>query len=88
MNKMEYYGLYNVTSLSQAKDMNDCNYTVQGRWEGWKGGTLVEMTDGSIWKQAEYSYEYSYAYYPNAIITDGKMLVDGMSSPVRVRRLR
>ena len=88
MNKMEYRGLYNVTPFNQTKSMNHYKYTVQGSWEGWKGDTLVEMTDDSIWKQDEYLYEYRYAYRPNATIIGGKMLVDGMSSPVRVRRLR
>lgn len=63
-------------------------YTVNGAWEGWKGETLVEMTDGSIWKQGEYYYEYRYAYRPQARVVDGKMMVDGMSRAVRVRRLR
>ena len=64
------------------------NYTVNGAWEGWKGETLVEMTDGSIWKQAEYRYEYRYAYRPRATIAGDKMMVDGMSTAVRVRRLK
>lgn len=63
-------------------------YTVNGAWEGWKGETLVEMTDGSIWKQVEYHYEYRYAYRPHAEVTGDKMLVAGMSRAVRVRRLR
>lgn len=64
------------------------NYTVNDAWEGWKGETLVEMTDGSIWKQAEYHYEYRYSYRPKAEVTGDKMLVAGMSRAVRVRRLR
>jgi hypothetical protein len=63
-------------------------YTVNGTWEGWSGETLVEMTDGSIWRQAEYHYEYHYAYRPQAEITADKMLVAGMSRAVQVRRLK
>lgn len=63
-------------------------YTVNGAWEGWKGETLIEMTDGSIWKQAEYNYEYHYAYRPSAEVVGDKMLVDGMSTAVRVHRLK
>ncbi len=62
-------------------------YTVSGSWEGWQGETLVEMTDGSIWKQAEYHYEYRYAYRPRAEVNGDKMLVDGMRRAVRVRRV-
>lgn len=62
--------------------------TVKGAWKGWDGKTIVEMTDGSIWKQAEYHYEYHYAYRPDASVTsDGLMLVGGMSRAVRVRRV-
>jgi hypothetical protein len=62
--------------------------TVKGAWKGWDGKTFVEMTDGSKWKQAEYHYEYHYAYRPEATVTsDGLMLVDGMSRAVRVRRV-
>ncbi|HBX82659.1 MAG TPA: hypothetical protein DEG88_01730 [Propionibacteriaceae bacterium] len=63
-------------------------YTVNGAWRGWQGDTLVEMTDGSIWKQIEYRYEYRYAYRPGAAVVEGKMLVEGMSAAVRVQRLR
>lgn len=62
-------------------------YTVNGSWEGWKGETLIEMTDGSIWKQDEYFYEYYYAYRPSVTINNNMMKVDGMSRAIRVRRL-
>lgn len=54
----------------------------------WKGDTIVEMTDGSIWKQDEYRYEYRYAYRPKAAVVGNRMLVAGMRNAVRVRRLR
>ena len=53
-----------------------------------EGNTIVEMTDGSVWKQAEYHYEYHYAYRPQAAVLGDKMLVEGMTSSVRVRRLK
>lgn len=61
--------------------------TVDGSWSGWSGDTVVQMTDGSVWKQAEYHYEYHYAYRPTATIFNGKLQVDGMSKAVNVRRL-
>lgn len=60
---------------------------IDGTWEGWKGDTIVQLTDGSVWKQEEYRYEYRYAYRPRVTITSGKMLVDGMSRAVGVRRI-
>jgi len=61
--------------------------TIDGSWHGWNGNTIVQMTDGSIWRQDENHYEYNYAYRPTATITNGRMLVNGMSKVVRVRRL-
>ncbi len=61
--------------------------TIDGSWTGWSGDTIVQMTDGSIWRQDEYHYEYCYAYRPTAIINNGRMQVNGMSRAVRVRRL-
>jgi hypothetical protein len=60
---------------------------VDGTWEGWDGDTIVRLTDGSIWRQVEYRYEYRYAYRPKVTIASGAMIVEGMSRPVRVRRI-
>jgi hypothetical protein len=60
---------------------------VNGSWNGWSGDTIVELTDGSVWKQVEYRYEYRYSYRPKVEISSNKMLVAGMSRAVRVRRL-
>jgi len=38
-------------------------------------------------EQAEYHYEYRYAYRPEVTIARGKMQVAGMNRAVRVRRL-
>ncbi|OFJ50898.1 hypothetical protein [Mycolicibacterium grossiae] len=64
-------------------------YTLEGAWTGWDGNTIVEMTDGSKWKQEEYHYEYRYAYRPKAHFNtrDNKLMVEGMRRAVRVRRL-
>lgn len=63
------------------------NLVVEGSWEGWDGDTIVELSDGTIWQQDEYLYEYQYAYRPSVSIANGRMTVDGMSRPVRVREL-
>lgn len=59
---------------------------VAGAWNGWKGKTVVKLTDGSIWVQAEYHYEYRYAHMPKATLVDGKLQVEGMTKPIQVRR--
>lgn len=61
---------------------------VKGAWKGWSGQTVVELTDGSVWKQVEYHYEYHYAYRPEVTLQADKMLVTGMNRPIRVRRVR
>ncbi|WP_194396231.1 hypothetical protein [Microbacterium atlanticum] len=66
----------------------DVRRTIAGAWKGWDGKTTVEFTDGSRWEQAEYHYEYRYAYRPKAFFVDGNVLVEDMSKAVRVRRAR
>lgn len=61
--------------------------TIIGAWTGWDGKTEVELTDGTRWQQAEYHYEYRYAYRPSVLLIEDKMLVAEMSKPIRVRRL-
>lgn len=61
---------------------------IEGSWSGWSGDTLVELTDGSIWRQDEYHYEYHYAYRPKVEISSNKMQVAGMRKAIRVRRLK
>lgn len=60
---------------------------VSGSWSGWSGDTIVKLTNGSVWEQAEYYYEYRYAYRPEVTMANGKMQVAGMNRAVRVRRL-
>ena len=61
--------------------------TVEGEWNGWAGDTVVQLTDGSVWRQEEYCYEYRYAYRPYVTLSNNIMHVDGMSRGIRVRRI-
>lgn len=61
---------------------------VRGAWHGWKGDTVVQLDDGSKWEQAEYHYEYRYAYRPAASLEGDLLSVEGMSCPIRVHRAR
>jgi hypothetical protein len=60
---------------------------VDGSWSGWDGETIVQLTDGSVWRQDEYYYEYHHAYRPEVNISDGEMTVNGMQRAIRVRRV-
>jgi hypothetical protein len=65
---------------------------IDGDFEGWEGETIVKTTDGHIWQQSSYYYEYHYAFMPKALIFragDGyKMKVDGVSEPVAIKQLK
>ncbi|QQG66425.1 hypothetical protein [Desulfobulbus oligotrophicus] len=65
---------------------------IDGDFNGWEGETIVRLSNGQIWEQDQYYYEYRYAYMPKVIvfISDGrwKMLVDGTSRAVPVARLK
>jgi hypothetical protein len=60
---------------------------VDGSWSGWNGDTVVQLTDGSVWRQDEYHYEYHYAYRPEVTIDRGRMSVKGMHRAIRVRKI-
>lgn len=63
------------------------NLYIKGSWSGWTGDTIVELSDGSVWRQDQYHYEYHYAYQPKVEISNGKMLVAGTQRATPVRRL-
>ena len=59
-------------------------------FEGWQGESEYELTNGQVWKQRGYRYEYKYQYRPSVIIYDASsgtvMDVDGCRAVVeRVR---
>jgi CRISPR/Cas system-associated exonuclease Cas4 (RecB family) len=60
---------------------------VEDEWSGWDGETVVRLTDGSVWRQDEYYYEYRYAYRRKVHISHRKMQVEGMNRAVRVTQL-
>lgn len=59
-------------------------------FRGFGSDAEFEFRSGNAWEQAEYKYEYHYAYRPNAVVVDGidglTLHVDGLSGSVRVRR--
>lgn len=60
---------------------------VKGSWTGWSGDTVVQLENGSIWRQAQYYYRYQYKYRPVVIVDGNQMHVEGMPRMVRVQRL-
>ncbi len=64
---------------------------IDGEFEGWEGETIVKLTNGEIWQQSEYFYNYHYAFMPKVLIflSNGgyKMKVDGVEKSVGVSKL-
>jgi len=64
---------------------------IDGEFNGWSGDTVVKLTNGEIWKQTEYFYEYIYAYMPKVSLLSSslgyKMKVDGSNIEVGVEKL-
>lgn len=65
--------------------------TISGSFEGWDGDTIVELTDGSVFRQTEYHYEYDYSYRPDVTIFvepfGYQLLVEDTDEPVEVEML-
>lgn len=65
---------------------------IDGESKGWDGNTVVKLANGQIWKQAEYYYEYGYAYRPKVLVIRSgggyRMKIDGLSKAVGVERLK
>jgi hypothetical protein len=65
---------------------------IDGRFEGWKGGTVVKLKNGQIWRQKRFYYHHcSCSHSPKVTILQPgsgyKMLVDGVPKAVEVERL-
>jgi hypothetical protein len=63
---------------------------IDGEFKGWEGETEYRLTNGQVWKQSAYKYEYKYAYMPDVVIFDPGsgpvMQVEGTTA--KVRRVR
>lgn len=87
--RADFVGTASYRSKRQGAEVKEdaVTFYVDGSWSGWDGDTILQLTDGSVWRQDEYHYEYHYAYRPEVTINNGQMLVRGMNRAVRVRRL-
>ena len=41
---------------------------INGEFKGWEGETIYELTNGQVWQQSHYKYEYKYAHMPDVLI--------------------
>lgn len=60
---------------------------IDDAFEGWQGESEYKLTNGQIWKQDRYKYEYKYSYRPHVIIYNTPsgtvMDVDGCKAIVK-----
>jgi hypothetical protein len=65
---------------------------IDGTFEGWKGETVVKLTNGQVWQQSVPHIEIHIAVGPEVVIYRSgsvyKMRVDGTDEAVEVVRLK
>lgn len=65
---------------------------IDGDFEGWEGETIIRLTNGQIWQQSSYHYEYHYAFMPKVLIYKSgsvfRAKVEGTEEAVAVIRLK
>ncbi len=60
---------------------------ISGAFCGWQGDSIYQLTNGQIWQQHVYKYEYKYSYRPQVVIYETSsgttMDVEGCRAVVR-----
>lgn len=91
---MEDGGRYTLTvagrSIQVRRETNVIESYIDGEFRGWEGETAYRLTNGQVWQQAAYKYEYSYAYRPEVLIYPGGggMIMSVAGTEAEVRRVR
>lgn len=79
-------------SVSPSASPSVIESQIDGDFEGWEGETIVKLVNGQIWQQAEYHYEYHYAFMPKVMIYRSgagyKMKVEGVNQDVAVTQIK
>ncbi|MGM7449412.1 hypothetical protein ACP7H9_12945 [Idiomarina sp. ST20R2A10] len=82
---LQVEGQNQIVPIRQISDVVESQ--INGEFKGWEGETVYELTNGQVWQQCTYSYEYTYSYMPEALVYDAgagyKMKVEGTSADVR-----
>lgn len=78
-------GQSEVVAIRQISDVIESQ--INGEFNGWEGETEYQLTNGEVWKQCTYNYEYTYAYMPDVLIYSAgggyKMQVEGTTADVQ-----
>ncbi|MDG6099046.1 hypothetical protein EXU34_16465 [Alteromonas sp. ZYF713] len=82
---LQVEGQNQIVPVRQISDVIESQ--INGEFKGWEGETTYELTNGQVWQQCIYNYEYTYSYMPEALIYSAgggyKMKVEGTSADVR-----
>lgn len=62
---------------------------INDEFRGWDGNSKYQLTNGQVWEQARYKYEYKYAYRPEVLIFDpgGGHIMKVAGTTAQVRRV-
>jgi len=78
-------GYNQIVPVRQLYDVIEAQ--IDGEFNGWEGETEYKLTNGQVWKQSTYNYEYTYAYMPDVVIYTAngghRMQVEGTTADVR-----
>ena len=82
---LQVQGQNEIVSIRQISDVIESQ--INGDFKGWEGETEYQLTNGQVWKQSTYNYEYTYSYMPEVLIYSAgggyRMRVEGTSADVR-----
>ena len=60
---------------------------IDGEFNGWDDETVYTLTNGQVWQQSTYQYDYTYSYCPDVFIYNAGgghiMQVEGTTADVR-----
>ncbi|MDL1980281.1 MAG: hypothetical protein LWX02_02170 [Deltaproteobacteria bacterium] len=86
-----YIRVHNQNKIVPVRQIqNVIESKINGEFKGWEGETEYELTNGQVWKQATYKYQYKYAYMPSATVyeTYSGMVMAVKGTRAKVRRVR
>lgn len=79
-------------SRSSATSPATIESKIDGNFEGWNGETIFRLTNGQIWQQTEFGFNYHFAFMPRVLIFRSgngfKMQVDGVNKAIGVVQIR
>lgn len=81
-----------VTNSVTQTQSNTTISKIKENFRGFKKGSIFKLSNGQMWEQTSYEYEYTYKYNPEVTIyKDGTtyyMIVDGMDTKVTVKKIK